>query len=1071
MFAALLAAGGNLAATGMAAEVFSPQQLEFFEKRVRPVLAESCYKCHGPEKQTNGLRLDSRTAILKGSKHSPVVTPGNAEASKLVHAVRHDQPGSIEPMPKEAAKLPQESIDAITTWINAGLPWPDEAPPPDHHALADPKSHWSFQPVQPPPLPEVKAKELVYQPVDAYILKKLEESGLSLSPKTDRVTRIRRLYLDLLGIPPTWEDVEAFAKDPKPDAYIRLVDRVLASPHFGERWARHWLDLSRYADTKGYVFQEERRYPYAYTYRDWVIRALNADMPYDKFVSMQIAADQLVKSEDPEQSRDLAALGFLTLGRRFLNVEADIIDDRLDVVFRSTQGLTIGCARCHDHKNDPISMEDYYGLYGVFASSMEPKDLPQAGPVERTPEVEKFEAELAKRQEKLAEYRKQRHAELFKQDKLEKYLQAALEAGGKPENELRQMAKDRGLYLNVVQRWIAKLNKPGDPISGLWNSLAKLPPDKFADQARSMLNAPEATQKFAPALVKEMKSAPPANASEMAKVFARVFAEAVPVGGTCRPELEPVKSAMMAADGIMGIKPEELEQFFTRPEREKMREIAKDIEHFKATNPAAPPRAMALVDKPQPVEPVIFIRGNPGRPGAKVPRQFLHVLSSPDQKPFTKGSGRQELAQRLTDINNPLTARVLVNRVWGYLQGQSMVDTPSDFGLRTTRPVQGDALDYLAANFMRQGWSIKKLIREIVLSATYQQQSLSRPEAAAKDPENRLCWRMNRKRLDFEAMRDSLLKVSGNLDAALFGKPVETLEGRRRTLYSFIDRQNLPGTLRTFDFASPDQHAARRFETTVPQQALYFLNNLFVMEQARTLADSTSAGSAPQDRVRSLIRHVYARDASPEEIQAGVEFILSPSGHPQTGRQWSYGFGGFDPAAKKVSFTPLPWFGQDRWSGSNNLPDSALGWVFLRPDGGHPGHDSTQAAIRRWSSESSARVRITGTVELPAAQSSGIIARIVSDRQGLLREVTVPPRSKLPVEAEIDLQPGEILDFILDSGGDENSDGFRWVPRIAEIKSGHVLAQADRDFSGPRPDPWHELTHALICSNEFVFVD
>ena len=393
-------AGFMAAPPATGADVFTPEQIHDFESRVRPLLAENCYSCHGPQKQNNGLRLDSRAAIVRGSDYGPVAEAGNPAASKLIKAINHAE--GVEPMPKKASKFPPEAIAILTDWVQQGMPWPQEAAP--AAATEDWRKHWAFQPVVMPAIPTVQAADRVRQPLDAHVLARLAQDGLTLSPEADRATLARRAYLDLTGLPPTFEQVHAFVRDPSPDAWPRLVDGLLAAPSFGERWARRWMDIARYADTKGYVFQEERRYAYAYTYRDWLVRSFNEDLGYDQFLIRQIAADKAVDAE--KQPQELAAMGFLTLGRRFLNAEPDIIDDRLDVVFRGTQGLTVTCARCHDHKFDPIPTADYYSLYGVFASSVEPKDLPMLGEPEDTPELRVYLAELVKNEEAIATFRK-----------------------------------------------------------------------------------------------------------------------------------------------------------------------------------------------------------------------------------------------------------------------------------------------------------------------------------------------------------------------------------------------------------------------------------------------------------------------------------------------------------------------------------------------------------------------------------------------------------------------------------------------------------------------------------------
>lgn len=388
----------------LASAATDPKEAEFFEKQIRPVLAEHCYKCHGPDKQKAELRLDSRVALLKGSDAGAVVVPGKPEESVLIKAVRHE--GDTK-MPAKDEKLSDEQIAALTEWVKRGIPWPDDDAAKLTSQEEAARSHWSFQPVRTPEPPPVHdAQQWAKSPIDHFILAKIEPAGLQPAPVASRRVLIRRATFDLLGLPPTPEEVDAFEHDEAPDAFARLVDRLLASPHYGERWGRYWLDVARYADTKGYVFQEERRYPFAYTYRDWVIRAFNDDMPYDQFLIRQIAADHL--NEGPDS---LAALGFLTLGRRFINNIHDIIDDRIDVVSRGTMALTTTCARCHDHKFDPITQKDYYALYGVFASSTEPdlKDLPVLPGHEPSPE---YARERAKAEEAIHGYYAQRAFEL-----------------------------------------------------------------------------------------------------------------------------------------------------------------------------------------------------------------------------------------------------------------------------------------------------------------------------------------------------------------------------------------------------------------------------------------------------------------------------------------------------------------------------------------------------------------------------------------------------------------------------------------------------------------------------------
>ncbi len=391
--------------------------VEFFEARIRPVLVEKCYKCHSAaaEKIKGKLVLDTREGVLAGGKTGPAVVAGDLDKSLLIRAIRYTDE-DLQMPPKE--QLPKAVVADFEAWVKMGAPDPRSGTGPAVAGavgvVKSDRSFWSFQAPWAGALPAVKRQDWAKSPVDAFVLAKLEEKGLSPAAAADKRTLIRRASFDLIGLPPTQEEIAAFEADGSVDAFANVVDRLLASPHYGERWGRYWLDVARYADTKGYLFEEERRYPYSYTYRDWVIRAFNADMPYDRFLVYQIAADRVVaKDREGADRSNLAAMGFLTLGRRFLNNQPDIIDDRLDVICRGTMGLTVACARCHDHKFDPIPSADYYSLYGIFASSKEPKDLPVLGSVEKTPEVLVYEKALTPLQEAVDAYLKKRHEEML----------------------------------------------------------------------------------------------------------------------------------------------------------------------------------------------------------------------------------------------------------------------------------------------------------------------------------------------------------------------------------------------------------------------------------------------------------------------------------------------------------------------------------------------------------------------------------------------------------------------------------------------------------------------------------
>ena len=599
-------------------------QLEFFEKEVRPVLADHCYKCHGEKKQKSGLRLDSREYVLKGGELGPVVVPGNPETSRLILSINHVKATDVYAMPGEDDKLPPKAIAALTEWVRQGLPWPAEAKP---NAL-DPRKHWAFQPVVAPTPPVVTSTDVaqISQPLDRFVLAKLKEAGLGFNPQAGREVIIRRLTLALAGYQPTAAEIAAFVADRNPQATEKLVDRLLGSPAFGERWGRHWLDVARYADTKGYVFQEERRYPYAYTYRDWVVKAFNDDLPYDQFLRLQIAADQIVK--DPENNRDLAALGFLTLGRRFLNSTPDIIDDRIDVVMRGTQGLTMACARCHDHKFDPLPTTEYYSLYAIFNSSEEPKDLPPLKPFTRTKETEEFDAELGVRPKTLNDCIQGRYELSFSPEKTTAYLNLTMESLKDAKLDANQKAKAANLYAAVLGGWKNVLRpklSPTDPIWGAWVGLQGVTDGEFPKRFSALVSQPTA---FAdPLLRARLKAKAPTKLAELTATYAALLSEARKPEHADQAEWKSWRELILHSSGPTAMTPASLIGTYNIADRNTRNKLQIDVAGFKATSPKSPPHAMAIQDKPKAVQGVVFLRGSASRPGKKVPRQYLSSLS------------------------------------------------------------------------------------------------------------------------------------------------------------------------------------------------------------------------------------------------------------------------------------------------------------------------------------------------------------------------------------------------------------------------------------------------------------
>jgi hypothetical protein len=770
------------------------------------------------------------------------------------------------------------------------------------------RGHWAFQPIRDPQPPRVQQEQWCRAPLDAFVLARLEAQGLTPAPPADRRTLIRRLYVDLLGLPPAPEEVEAFVHDSGVDAYERLVDHLLASPAYGERWGRHWLDVARYADTKDLVllFGPDRVRPYAYTYRDYVVRALNEDVPFDRFVHDQLAADRIMP---PGEEWRLAALGFLTLGRLFDNNPHDIYDDQIDTVTRGFLGLTVSCARCHDHKYDAISQEDYYALYGVFANSERPLELPLiAG--EKTAEARAFEKKAAPKRAELKELIDQQYQHLTEtaRQRTGDYL---VHLVSQPVDPLETVVfflslSPDDLRPQVVARWrryLSRHARSSDPVFGPWGDLMEIAEEPFAEKAQAILarwaevpagiGRGQVNPLVRVALAEAKLESKEAVARAYGALFQRVYQESKKPAGEISPgEAEARQQLLAIITGPAGpvyFPRRHTYLYMDRVPRGKFSGLIKELDKMAVLTPGAPPRAMVLVDSPQQTEPRVFLRGNPLRPGRTVERRFLQVLSACAPEPFGKGSGRLDLARAITSAKNPLTARVIVNRVWMHHFGQPLVDTPSDFGVRSTPPSHPDLLDHLAHTLQRDGWSLKKLHRRIVLSSTYRQGGMDRPACRKIDPSNRLLWRYPRQRLDLEAMRDTLLALSGRLERRLGGKAVQLVKDAkngRRTLYGLVDRQDLPGLYRVFDFANPDQTAARRPQTTVPQQALFSMNSPFLVEQVRSLLalPEIREKKDPGERVRALYRRVLLREPTADEIALAVEFVEAAQADPRKAR-------------------------------------------------------------------------------------------------------------------------------------------------------------------------------------------
>lgn len=697
--------------------------IEFFETKIRPVLVEHCYQCHSEEARKNrklkaDFLLDTKAGLLKGGVTGPALIPGKPAESLLLKALRHD--GDLQ-MPRNG-KLSAATISDFETWIKLGAPDPRDGKQPAAVVDIDwakARQYWAFQTPVKHPIPKVKNAAWAKCDLDHFLLAELEKRNLKPVGPASKRDLIRRATFDLIGLPPTPDEINAFLKDDSPDAFAKVVDRLLASPHHGERWGRYWLDVARYAEDKALAFVTPR--PHAYRYRDWVVQALNSDMRYDRFIRLQVAGD-LLSDPEPDPVVKLAGLGFQGLGQEYhrgsvaAQVIADELDDRVDTLTRGLLGLTVACARCHDHKYDPIPTRDYYSLAAAYnGSNLDVRPLADNATVESYRAWEK---------------------------------------------KLKEAVAKAGQFKDKKKRTAAEIKEivDGDPD-----------------------------------VVRLRKEAPP-----------------------------PLPMAHVVSGGGTAMR--------------------------------------------------VHVRGNVERLGEPAPPGFLRIFSNSPASKFT----RLELANAIADPKNPLTARVIVNRVWHYHFGRGIVGTTSNFGQLGDRPTHPELLDTLAVRFMENGWSLRWLHREMMLSTAYQLASTSEPTNAERDPENLYVWRFAPRRLDFEAWRDAWLAVAGRLDPKQGGPSIELTQADnvRRTLYAKVSRLEPNKLLVLFDFPDANVTSDRRSVTTVPQQQLFVLNSDFTIDTAKAFAKRLEkAAPKEEDRVALAFRLAYGREPSMVESRASVEFV------------------------------------------------------------------------------------------------------------------------------------------------------------------------------------------------------
>ncbi|MFN7923358.1 MAG: PSD1 and planctomycete cytochrome C domain-containing protein [Bryobacteraceae bacterium] len=890
----------------------APASNEFFEAKVRPVLANKCYSCHTAS-ALGGLRLDSRDAMLKGGKSGPAIVPGKAGDSLLMRAVQ--QADAKLKMPMAGDKLAAQEIADLREWIDSGAAWPEavaQRTTAGFSITPEQRAFWSLQPLRVADPPLVRNQAWPKTAIDRFILGRLEQKGIAPAPAADKRVLLRRAYYDLTGLPPTPEQIDAFVSDSSPDAFAKVVDRLLESKHYGERWGRHWLDVARYADGGGKdkrpVFlgygMSRDGYVNTWRYRDWVIDAFNRDMPYDQFVKAQIAADLM-----PEKDREamLPGLGFFGLGPWFtgddvvfVEARANERDDKIDALTKGFLGLTVTCARCHDHKYDPISQKDYYALGGVFWSSgYHEYDLAPGD------QVASYRAHWKKIKDQQAAI------ESFVNDctmasaedlarQTTRYMMAArraLAAPAKPDT--KKIAEEEKIDPQTFTRWVKYLAEPEKrqhPYLKAWDAAMKGTDDREAERLAGEF------QKLVLEIIRDKKAILTANEERVKTYLPDPNEATVELPGDLRQfEFFQYKQLLVQKviethkhyvwldvvrgeaspdypkrDAIFENPGKQLLRFLTAEQKAKLDSMQAELAALEKASLPEYPYLMGLSENAKPENLKVALRGNVENLGDEVPRGLPAILASEgsDPKPFAQGSGRLELAEAI--MRHPLTARVIVNRIWLNHFGRGLVATPSNFGVMGERPSHPELLDYLAGRLIANKWSIKALHREIMLSAAYQLSARSNEAGQALDPGNVLLWRANFRRLEAEAIRDSMLFVSGALDERVGGEPLELngASNKKRTVYARIRRSGGEGLLSLFDFPDPTLSGDQRAVTNVPLQGLFFLNSDLVWREAERFAKRLE-GEAGDDagRIERAYRLLYGRQASETEVRRGLAFL------------------------------------------------------------------------------------------------------------------------------------------------------------------------------------------------------
>ena len=937
-----------------------------FEQDIRPILRTHCFDCHGAtrDKEAN---LDLRLVRfqLQGGDSGEAIVPGQPDASLLIERVRARE------MPPGDAKLSGDELATLERWIAAGAPTarpePEEIPPGVGITPED-RDWWAFRPVRRPRV-ESRGNPRVRTPIDALLRQAMPE-GLHFSPDADRLTLLKRATLDLTGLPPTAAEIRAFLESTEPDAYERMIDELLASPQYGERWARHWLDIAGYADSEGVTSADTVR-PWAYKYRDYVIRALNSGKPLDQFLAEQLAGDELAGPRDGDltaaQIELLTATGFLRMAADGTDSENSdegrnqVVADTIKIVSSSLLGLTVACAQCHDHRYDPIPQADYYSLRSVFepAFNWQNWQTPNQRAVSLYTQADHQQAaEIEAEAAVVAEERNARQTE---------YMAAALET---------------------------ELEKYDEPLR---------------EQLRTAYQTPEA-------------------------------------------ERNDEQKQLLASHPSVNISPGVLYQY-NQKAADELKEYDQKIAAIRARKPVHEYVQALMEPTGSAPEAVIFHRGDHRQPLESVAPAALQVLGNDgDQQVFAVNNDalpttgrRLAFAQWLTSHENPITGRVLANRVWLHHFGRGLVATPADFGRLGTPPTHPELLDWLAEELLSNGWSLKHLHRTIMLSTAYRQSSVRDPEMNSIDPENRYYWRKDVTRIDAETLTDRVLSTTGQLDDALYGPAVAIKEDdtgqvavdgdqRRRTVYLQQRRSQPVALLQAFDAPVMQTNCEVRPSSTVATQSLMLMNGDFLLNQAARLASFATASETTE---------------LPVEIPSNLPALPAPL----PGR-WQFGYGAYDSEAGRTgSFTPLTHFTGSEWQGSAERPDPQIGWVILNAGGGHPGENPNFCPIRRWTAPSDGTVAVSGTLSHNNENGDGVRGRVVSSRTGLAGEWTVFNSSESTPAEGLEVYAGDTIDLIVDCREHVTSDSFQWPVTIVLSRDGeHVAEWASAEgFHGPVP--------------------